>query len=238
MKILTIGDVHGRKVWKNIVERYIDRVDKIIFTGDFADPYDKISEYDILEQVYEIFDFYDDYPDKVQFIWGNHDIHYLNDERSIASRYNPKLQQHLGKLYTEYKNKFKIAYKYKNYIWTHAGISETWAKRHKKLMEQKYNLKEDYSNIDDVLNNIFNSPNRHILSEIGFKRNGTNMSGGPLWCDLEELYNPRWIDIIPGYHQIVGHSQVRRISSVGNKNESVTFVDNLGYDAKPYLLNI
>ena len=39
MKILVIPDVHGRRFWKRPLERYIKKVDKIVFLGDYFDPY-------------------------------------------------------------------------------------------------------------------------------------------------------------------------------------------------------
>lgn len=39
MKIAAIGDVHGRKIWREIAEDAIKKVDKIVFLGDYIDPY-------------------------------------------------------------------------------------------------------------------------------------------------------------------------------------------------------
>ena len=39
MSILIIGDVHGREFWKDAVAKYADECDKIIFLGDYLDPY-------------------------------------------------------------------------------------------------------------------------------------------------------------------------------------------------------
>jgi len=39
MKIAAVGDIHGRKIWKEIVEDAIKKVDKIVLLGDYIDPY-------------------------------------------------------------------------------------------------------------------------------------------------------------------------------------------------------
>ena len=39
MKILCIPDVHCRKFWRQAVISNIGNVDKIIFLGDYLDPY-------------------------------------------------------------------------------------------------------------------------------------------------------------------------------------------------------
>ena len=38
MKTIVIGDIHGRDVWKKIVEH--ENADKVIFIGDYFDSFD------------------------------------------------------------------------------------------------------------------------------------------------------------------------------------------------------
>jgi len=42
MKIAAIGDVHGREIWKEIAEDASKNADKIVFLGDYIDPYPEI----------------------------------------------------------------------------------------------------------------------------------------------------------------------------------------------------
>ena len=39
MSILVIPDIHGRSFWKEAVSDKIEKVDKVIFIGDYLDPY-------------------------------------------------------------------------------------------------------------------------------------------------------------------------------------------------------
>ena len=39
MKIFIIPDVHGRDFWKKAYN-YVDKVDEVIFLGDYLDPYE------------------------------------------------------------------------------------------------------------------------------------------------------------------------------------------------------
>ena len=39
-KILVIPDVHGRYFWKEPVKKYFDTVDRVVFLGDYLDPYE------------------------------------------------------------------------------------------------------------------------------------------------------------------------------------------------------
>ena len=38
-KLLVIPDIHGETFWREPVQRYIDQVDRIVFLGDYLDPY-------------------------------------------------------------------------------------------------------------------------------------------------------------------------------------------------------
>lgn len=38
-RILVLHDVHGRLFWKKPVQKYIDVVDRVVFLGDYLDPY-------------------------------------------------------------------------------------------------------------------------------------------------------------------------------------------------------
>ena len=38
-KILVVPDEYGRTFWKEPVKNYIDQVDRIVFLGDYLDPY-------------------------------------------------------------------------------------------------------------------------------------------------------------------------------------------------------
>ena len=41
MEVLGVGDVHGRRIWKNIIEK--ESRDKVIFLGDYVCTHDNIS---------------------------------------------------------------------------------------------------------------------------------------------------------------------------------------------------
>lgn len=80
-KILIIPDVHGRKFWRRAIERGLkENVDKIIFLGDYGDPYgsEEISHKDALMELEDIIQFQENNPNKVVLLLGNHDAHYLN----------------------------------------------------------------------------------------------------------------------------------------------------------------
>ena len=80
-KILVVPDVHGRIFWKEPVARYIDSVDKVVFLGDYLDPYDEEDGMadDIFENLLEIVELKRKNMGKVVLLKGNHDQHYYSE---------------------------------------------------------------------------------------------------------------------------------------------------------------
>ena len=84
------------------------------------------------------------------------------------------------------------------WLCTHAGFSNDFLKqqRTKKSdsVQQVLNFsKKDLEKIDD-------ENYTHPFFQVGFSRGGSNIVGGPLWCDYGEFVG------IPGINQIFGHT--------------------------------
>jgi hypothetical protein len=156
MKILSIGDIHGRDLWKfythgssyeynhwrTSVEAGADptdyefwkeytyaQVDKIIFVGDYCDSFDKTGE-QILENLKEIILFKKALGDKVVLLLGNHDIQYMVPNE-ICSGYRGEMKFDLEQLFKENIDLFKIAHEEvgedgSKWLWTHAGVTSGW----------------------------------------------------------------------------------------------------------------
>ena len=78
MKILIIPDVHGRDFWIEPC-KHIDEFDKVIFLGDYHDPYpfqvsQKTSRHRLRDK---LIPFIEAHKDKVVCLLGNHDRSYL-----------------------------------------------------------------------------------------------------------------------------------------------------------------
>ena len=156
MKILTIGDIHGRDLWKFYthgssyeydlwkvsIEAGADptnyefwkeftyaQVDKIIFVGDYTDSFDKTNE-QILENLKEIIKFKKALGDKVVLLLGNHDIQYIIPNE-VCSGFRSEMKFDLENLFKENIDLFKIAHLEigedgSKWLWTHAGVTSGW----------------------------------------------------------------------------------------------------------------
>ena len=167
MKILTIGDIHGREAWKffthgscyeyNLWRISVDagaaaddyefwnempytNFDKIIFVGDYVDSYDKTNE-QILENLKDIIHFKNALGDKVILLVGNHDIQYIVPKQ-ICSGYRPEMNVDLNEIFRINIDLFLLAYELHDnsgnkWLWTHAGVSSGWYNEFDKLIHNE-----------------------------------------------------------------------------------------------------
>ncbi len=77
MKTIVIGDIHGRSIWKNIIDKEKE-FDKVVFVGDYFDS--KIySAQEQIDNFLNIIDFKQSIREdqEVILLIGNHDLHYF-----------------------------------------------------------------------------------------------------------------------------------------------------------------
>ena len=215
MLIGSIGDIHGRDTWKEMVKN--NKVEKWIFLGDYCDSFDKSDE-DIKSNLISIINFKKNNIDDVVLLLGNHDVMYVNHPNYIdkyrCSGYRTQMHFDLYDIFYQNKNMFQYAYSYKDHLWTHAGVQHDWF-----VNKFKGDLNKD---IADQLNNPISREQFATMFDVGHARGGRNNCGGPLWCDFNELKKP-----LKNVNQIVGHTHRNEIFYYQNKNynASVYFVD-------------
>ncbi len=261
MKVITVPDLHGKDDWTKINPK---NYDKIIFLGDYVDaPYRKATDIAKADRVYsrplihpehgrtdveilynltKIIELKDTYPEKVVLLLGNHDVPYIYHiknktlQRMMMSQgYRYSMENELAELFNKNINKFQIAYRIKDVIWSHAGITP-----------QAYNtyfknkLNNNFDLLVDELNRwfILNEPELFYIST---KRGGREFCGSILWADISE-----WLDYKYNFTftQIVGHSKVNKISylyddkqitdKVLSKKSNVIFTDCLDTEISFY----
>ena len=205
MKVLILPDIHGRTFWKKTVEKHADECDKIIFLGDYLDPYpwecatEGITRKSSIENFKEIIQYKKDNPDKVILLLGNHDLQYYDKAFITKSRYDSsnayKIKQNFGRN----RGLFQLAYEIdmnKHYLFTHAGLLKSWYEKHKNLIGEL---------TVENLNKLKTSPAGIIvLCDVSRERGGYGNIGSIVWSDVEEKTESEDIE---GTYQIFGHTQ-------------------------------
>lgn len=72
MKTVVLGDIHGRTIWKDILEK--ETPDRVIFLGDYVSTHKGVSSEQQIFNLEEILNYKEENPDKVILLRGNHKI--------------------------------------------------------------------------------------------------------------------------------------------------------------------
>lgn len=193
-KILIVPDVHGRKFWHKAKEM-IDKVDKVVFLGDYLDPYsyEGITFDDAVQEFEDILNFKEQNPNKVVLLVGNHDMHYIRLDFMNCSRLNRFRRQEIHDLYMNHIDKFELVYPVDTYLFSHAGIYLDWVNKYKLSAEEIFNFK-------DFVENRWET-----LEDVSYERGGYDPVGSCVWADIRESIQN---ELLPKFRHIVGHTQM------------------------------
>jgi predicted phosphodiesterase len=195
-KIIVIGDIHGRAIWKKIIDDNPD-ADKFIFLGDYFDSHNK--QYHPTRQLFnfnEILKIQTEFGrDKIILLLGNHDYHYLNNIEKYSG-YNPMtyVNVHQPLLDAYNAGNIKIIHIEDNFLFSHAGVSEYWL----------YNISglSELSLINDP--ETFDHRTLKWNDIIGYNAYGDTISNSPIWIRPYSLTKNKLKDFI----HIVGHTTI------------------------------
>lgn len=203
--MIIIPDVHGRVFWKEIVK---NSEDKIIFLGDYVDPYpgENISLIGALDNLSEIIDYKKSNPSKVILLLGNHDFMYMDSEHNKYScRHDFENEPKITKILMDNRDLFQMNYsievKNKLYIFSHAGILKPWIEKYKKLFGE-------FPGSLDKINELYKKWDPEFISsllEISYYRGGWSDFGSMIWSDVRE----HSVSCEENIYQIFGHTQLK-----------------------------
>lgn len=221
MKILVIGDIHGKNIWENI-KNLINEYDKFIFVGDYFDSF-TIKPITQLKNFNKIVQFKEENLDKVELLIGNHDYHYFPLITEEYAGYQPTMRfNYQNALRVAYnKGLMNVCYIYNDYLFSHAGFTKTWCN----------NKNIDINNIEDSVNDLFKYKPYEFGFELGRNHSyyGDDITQGPFWVRPTSLYK----DAIENYIQVVGHTGMNNIKEY---SKNIIIVDCL--DSKNQYLHI
>lgn len=201
-------DIHGRSFWKDVIPRK-DEFEKIIFLGDYLDPYDfeGITKEQAIVNFKEILEFKRDNSSQVILLQGNHDSSYSVSKKVCDCRCDYKNYDEIQKLFRDNFDLFELFYKFeqkdKTFLFSHAGIADVWIDtwfKDRTSEEQLESLEFNWKHCKQ--GNYFKITS--ILSYISFYRGGFDTAGSIVWRDVRESLSDKF-----GY-QIFGHTMLRQ----------------------------
>lgn len=211
MKTLAIGDIHGKTIW----QQFIDKVpaDSIVFVGDFIILDQWLFNKRLRSNLEQIISYKRANFSQVHLLLGNHDIPFIYNDLNLHRIASPGM----CRLYRDNRDCFEVAFQYKEYLFTHAGVSNGWYNKHASLIETYQGT------LAEKLNAIHHSANYKILHERGKARGGPFEFGGITYADKAETET----GALTGYSQIVGHTKVPHPLKRMCGNASMIYIDCL-----------
>lgn len=217
MKIVCLGDIHGRNWWRTIIDKE-DDADLYIFLGDYVSTHDNIIYSQQISVFNDILTFKEENPDKVILLTGNHDLQHLGYSWAKCSSFDyevycwmtsektkRRILNALQMIYVDDKNKI---------IFSHAGISTIWMKN------------TGITDIHDI-NKLQHCPVFAFNPDNYYDYSGNSVTQPPVWIRPKSLYKC----MLKGYTQVVGHTPMYKIVNIKellSKTEQTQYnVENL-----------
>lgn len=199
MKIVVLGDIHGRTVWKKIIAK--EQPDLVIFLGDYVSTHEGISESDQVSNLLEILRFKDHHPETI-LLRGNHDLQHLGYYWAECSGYFRWVAELMTDLKEEFLAKTQWIHLAGNTLFSHAGVSKVW-------------LEDNFLTLDDI-NSLGPTELFGFTSSNLRDYYGTSPEQPPTWIRPTTLATV----MIPGYDQVVGHTPVERCYNMKDSSET------------------
>lgn len=228
MKTLIIPDIHGRSVWKQMIE--IESPDRVVFLGDYFDSWTIPGLYQI-HNFKQIIEYKKSQKSEIILLIGNHDFHYFPEiGYNRTSGYQGGLAPNITPIINDNRQHLQIAYQMGEFLFTHAGVSSIF-------MDQVFG--KDGWNIDNVaeeLNELFKYKPKSFQFN-GFDPYGDNKEQTPIWIRPRSLMSVnKKHPLKKKYIQIVGHTNVKHIDFEGKGTGGrYYFVDTLDNKDQEYL---
>jgi predicted phosphodiesterase len=211
MYILVISDVHGRPDWKTIIAQE-ESAEQIVFLGDYFDSFD-INTQDQIANFKDIITFKEQNPGKVILLTGNHDVHYLPYFISMNEHYSgfqARKAYTISELIQSNFHHLQMAHRHENYLFTHAGVTNTW------LNNNRFDEDQDATTF---INDLF----QYKPAAFRFRGNdpyGNSIESSPVWVRPESLLNDAYKK--EEFKQVAGHTVFKHITIM---EERYFFVD-------------
>lgn len=197
MKTVVIGDIHGKLIWQDILDK--EHPDKTIFLGDFVSTHGLESADQQIDNLDSILEYKINNPDTVILLRGNHCMQHLGYGWAECSGWDQKVYEMMKFRKDDYLNLTQWIYIDDNLktIFCHAGISTEWMR---------------VANV----NSIYDINDMEPSEKFGFwpckmsDYYGISPTQPPTWIRPQTLveYMPK------DWTQVVGHTPVKKLCNV------------------------
>lgn len=211
MRILVLGDIHGRLIWNDIIHN--ESPDLTIFLGDYVSTHEFISSDQQLSNLEDILNYKEKNLEKVVLLRGNHDMEALGYYWAECSGHDSQVSKGMYQIKDRFLKLTQWIYTYNNILFSHAGVSQVWI---------------DANNIKSIedINKLEPSEIFGFTPDNMFDYYGDSITQPPTWIRPTALCKCN----VKGYTQIVGHTPVKAIIDIYKhtiSNEHIWLCDTL-----------
>ena len=221
MKTVVLGDIHGRKIWKDIADKEHD-ADRFVFVGDYFDSFN-IPGIEQLGNFEDIIRFKKESGKDVVLLIGNHDLQYFPEvSNAKCSGFQPKMYTAFSHAINENRDHLQMCYEQDGFLFSHAGISTKWLK---KTFKRDWNV----NNVVERVNELFKTkPNRFVF--LGWDPYGDDVDQTPVWIRPRSLkIANNNTNLYRKYIQVVGHTHRSTVDFSGRTYFVDTFDTSTDY---------
>ncbi len=224
MKIVALGDTHGRVLWEEIVKKNKD-ADKIIFIGDYFDTHYDITTDQQIENFTKILELKKNNMEQVVLLLGNHDFHYLKGAGEKYSGHDTfrALDINIVLQPAVDSGLVQMCFKHDKYVFTHAGVTKTWCLRN--------GIKTN--DLENEINDKFITKLDSFCFAYGpnMSRTGNDVTQSPIWVRIPSLF----ADAIDDITYVIGHTtqesivitdKIIAIDTIGTSGEYLVIENN------------
>ena len=218
-EILIIPDIHGRDFYKDALSEAVDLGVDIVCLGDYLDPYpyEEVHEGGVSKPLQELLALKKESPHKIHLLIGNHDSSYMFRPSMCPVRHDCLNGPFYQRLFLNNSTAFDLflwsEIAGKRFLFSHAGITNTWMKEVSKGLGL---VVDDIDAFLNKLNYMFKeyclsrekSDIWPCLSHIGDERGGKDSGGSMIWADFFEHTDSKNLLPDPEIIQVVGHTQL------------------------------
>lgn len=216
-KLLVLGDIHGRTIWKDIVN--LENPDKVIFLGDYVTTHEGISPEQQLSNLEGILQYKEDRGEAVILLRGNHDNQCLGYYWARCFPNEPNVQKVMS--VNPLKSRFESLTQWiyideeLKTVFSHAGVSQVWM--------------DDIAHIQNIheINSLEPSEAFGFTPDSPWDMYGDSKTQPPTWIRPSSLCRCN----IKGWDQVVGHTPQKGISKMWKNckgNRTIWMCDALG----------
>jgi len=217
MKTVVIGDIHGRSIWKLIVNQ--ENPDRVIFIGDYFDSFNIKGE-EQLNNFLDIIEYKKSSGKEIIMLIGNHDHHYFPEVGDTGtSGYQNIFKHQIEPTIDANREHLQMAYQFDEFLFSHAGISSEFLDS----VFGEGGWKEE--TIVEQVNELFKyKPLTFNFGEaVSIKKMsyldpyGDNEEQSPIWIRPRSLMSANKDTLRKKVIQIVGHTSAKSLDLEGTQ---------------------